>query len=182
MPLQTSAVSLRMKDGTRYRVQLCVEPGSACSREMLKVRIVEAMHHLSSQSRWQRFAAPVSHLSDSQLSYLADLDNKLRVAWCASTVRDGGDLGIGLGRYIALPEDLAVAEFALTVIDEFQGRGVGRELLKHLIESAGQNRIHSLCGYVLPGNRSMLALSRRFGASVEQQDAETIKVIIPVPA
>lgn len=171
-----------MKDGTPYHVQLCVESGTEHSSEMLKGRIAEAMQRLSGRSRWQRFAAPVTRLSEQQLDYLTALDNRFKVAWCAWVPRDGNELGIGLGRYVALREDLAIAEFALTVVDDYQGQGVGEVLLRRLVRSALENRIRELRGHVLAGNRAMLALSRHFDAHIQQGKAGGMLVTLRLDA
>lgn len=70
-----------------------------------------------------------------------------------------------IARYIRLPGEASVAEFAVTVVDAFQGRGIGRQLMDRLIESARDNAIDTLRGYVLPDNERMLALCRRYGAA-----------------
>ena len=59
-----------------------------------------------------------------------------------------------------------MAEFALTVIDEFQGQGIGRALLTRLIQTARDNGLSTLRGHVLSGNRIMLSLCRSFDAEL----------------
>ncbi|MDJ0738757.1 MAG: GNAT family N-acetyltransferase [Gammaproteobacteria bacterium] len=177
-----TVVECSMRDGTPFRLQLCVEPGTAHSPEFLKGQIADALQRLSAQSRWMRFAAPVNELTDSQLDYLTDLDNHDRVAWCASTLRDDAEIGIGLGRYVVLADPPGLAEFALTVVDAYQGQGVGLALLRTLVESAGDNGIARLRGYVLKGNRRMLALCRHVGGRLTSADASTFVVDIDVPS
>ena len=174
------AISLPMRDGTPYRIQLCVEPGTRHSPEFLRGRIDEAFGRLSSQSRWQRFASPLHRLSASQLDYLTDLDNHDRVAWCASVGRDDQELGIGLARYVRLQDERDVAEFALTVVDEYQGQGVGSQLMRRLIASAHANGLRALRGYVLRGNQRMLAICRRLDADLTSADPSTIVAEIDV--
>ena len=171
---------LNMRDGTPFRVQLCVEPGTAHSPEFLRGHIAEAFTRLSSQSRWQRFAAPVHQLSDWQLDYLTDIDNCDRVAWCASVGQGESETGIGLARYIRLQDEPDVAEFALTVVDAYQGQGVGSQLMQKLVESARANGVRAMRGYVLRGNQRMFSISRRFGAVISTADASTAVVEIDV--
>lgn len=160
-----------MKDGTPYTVQPCVEQGTAHTAEFLKTQIASALDKLSVQSRWQRFASPIARLTDAQLDYLTRLDGKDRVAWCAAVERDGDEHGIGLARYIRLADDPGVAEFAVTVVDEFQAQGIGYALLTKLKETARDNGLTALRGYVLPSNRHMLALCRRLGANISTPDS-----------
>lgn len=178
MSVRNEVFRLSMNDGTAYRIQLCVEPGSTHTSDFLKGRIAEALQRMSSHSRWQRFAAPVTQLSEEQLTYLTDLDNRTRLAWCAAMDRDGSDLGIGLGRYIGLADEPGVAEFAVTVVDEFQGQGVGTALLQRLIASAADNGFRALCGFMMVTNTRMIRLSRRFGAVVEEETPGYVRVVI----
>ena len=164
--MHSKPARLAMKDGTPYSVQPCVEQGTAHTAEFLKTQIASALEKLSVQSRWQRFASPMARLTDAQLDYLTRLDGKDRVAWCATVERDGDEHGIGLARYVRLAHDPGVAEFAVTVVDEYQAQGIGYALMTKLKETARENGLTTLRGYVLPSNRRMLALCRRLGAGL----------------
>lgn len=169
-----------MKNGTPYQIQLCVEPETQHSPECLKRQIANALDCMSSQSRWQRFASPINRLTDKQLDYLTNLDGKDRVAWCASICADDEERGIALARYVKLQDEKNVAEFAITVVDEFQGQCIGYELLQQLLKTARSNGLEILRGYVLSGNKHMLSLSRRFDASFHSEDSSFIIVDILV--
>ncbi len=171
---------LVMKNGTPYEIHLCVEPETEHTPEFLKGQIVNAMRSMSAQSRWLRFASPARKLSDKQLDYLTDLDGKNRMAWCALIREKNQERGIGLSRYVKLAEENNIAEFAVTVVDEFQNQGVGYALLKKLIGSAGDNGIAILRGYIHPGNKRMLSLCRRLSASIRVKGTACIEADIPV--
>lgn len=179
--MQNSAVELTMENGTPYRIQACVEPGTQHTKEFLKSQIACAIEGMSGKSLRQRFASSVNKLSDKQLDYLTSLDGKDKVAWCASIGSNKAERGIGIARYVKLPNEENVAEFAVTVVDEFQRQGIGYELLKKLIELAGNNGIKILRGYVLSGNEHMLSLCRRFGANTYSEDWSFVIADIPVP-
>ena len=157
---------LSMANGTRYIVKPCAEVGA----KNLRAGITDGLKHMSGRSRWLRFASAVVTLSDAQLDYLTDLDGTNRVAWCAAVVVGEHRSGIALARYARLPEESSVAEFAIAVIDEFQGQGVGSVLLDKLLETAAVNDIRSLRGYVLPQNEVMLQMCRHRHAVVRQQE------------
>jgi acetyltransferase len=135
---------------------------------------------MSCQTRQQRFASPMISLSEEHLDYLTNLDGVDRVAWCACIQTDLGERGIGLARYFTLVNKKQVAEFAVTVVDEFQGQGVGTELMKKLVETAKSNSVEILRGFVLPSNRVMLALCRRFDAETVREDASTMRADIRI--
>lgn len=169
-----------MKDGTSYEIGLCVEPETQHTPEFLKVQITNAIDSMSSQSRQFRFASPMKILSDKQLDYLSNLDGIDRLAWCASIRTDNEERGIGLARYVKIEDEKNVAEYALAVVDEFQGQGIGYELLKKLIESAGINGLKILRGFILPSNMHMLSLCRRFDARFHSDDSFYVIADIPV--
>ncbi|MCP3869990.1 MAG: GNAT family N-acetyltransferase [Gammaproteobacteria bacterium] len=168
-----------MKSGAPYEIHSCIEPDLQFTTERWKAETVRGLQSMSAASRWQRFAGPVTELTDKQLDYLTDVDGKDRVAWCA-VVRELSDFrGVGVSRYIRSEEEVTVAEFALAVIDEFQNQGIGQALLWRLMQSAHENGIEVLRGYVLPSNRVMLHLSRNLKADVVAEDA-FVKVDISV--
>ena len=78
--------------------------------------------------------------------------------------RQEGDI-VGVGRLSRSPGDLA-AEFAFVVSDDFQGFGLGSELMRRLIETARTAGLQGMIGYILRGNRSMLGVCRKFGFRV----------------
>lgn len=172
MNKKSSTFKLFMKNGQPYQVQLCIEPETQHTPEYLKCQIANALESMSSESRWQRFASPIRSLSDKQLDYLVSLDGKDKVAWCASIIEtDNVERGIGLARYIKIEDKKKTAEFAITVVDEFQRQGVGSTLLKKLLESAKSNGFKILRGYILPSNNQMLSLAKQFGACFHSGDS-----------
>ena len=168
-----------MKNGAPYEIHPCIEPDLEFTPERWKEETREGLKRMSARSRWHRFAAGVNELSESQLDYLTDVDCKDRVAWCAVIKRDGRYGGIGVSRYVLLQEEDDVAEFAVTVIDEFQEQGVGRALLEQLVRSAWENEVRVLRGYVFRDNGRMLALAKRMGGASSLEEA-FVRIEIPV--
>ncbi|MCG7945574.1 MAG: GNAT family N-acetyltransferase [Candidatus Thiodiazotropha taylori] len=175
-----SAIDFVMKNGIPCRVQLCVEPNTRHTAEFLKKQIEIGFQHMSARSRISRFATAMDHLTEQQLDYLTDLDGKQRVAWCATVTNDGEEQGIGIARYINLPDETDMAEFAITVVDDYQGQGVGYQLLRKLIQSASQNGFKILRGYILMTNTPMLALCNRFESKRSMVDGPFVIVDIIV--
>lgn len=170
-----------LSDGTRFLIRLCRSEGDQCDNDCVKEGINSALQLLSAKTRQLRFAGSVNTLSDSQLDYLANLDNRDRLAWCALEEGDNMNTGAGIARYIRLQNEPDIAEFAITIVDAYQSRGLGVVLLGRLIESARENGIRILRGYVLPGNRGMIHLSKRFDAEIKHEDS-FLRVDIPVGA
>ncbi|MCB1857964.1 MAG: GNAT family N-acetyltransferase [Gammaproteobacteria bacterium] len=172
---------LFMRNGLAYEIHSCLDPDLSFTPERWKQEIRKGLARLSAKSRWQRFASGVNQLSEDQLDYLTDVDGKDRVAWCA-LIRSGDSYqGIGVSRYVRLPGEGACAEFAVTVIDEYQKQGIGRALLERLLESARCNGISTLRGFVFPSNLLMLELCRQLHAHAIPVES-FIQVDIPVPS
>jgi acetyltransferase len=75
---------------------------------------------------------------------------------------DGAEQQIAVARYITLPDE-ETCEFAIVVSDEWQGKGIARQLFRHLIEVARQRRLKVMTGITLRENSRMIDLSRSLG-------------------
>jgi RimJ/RimL family protein N-acetyltransferase len=147
-------------------------------REQLR----RGFEHLTEPSRYRRFLRAVDELSESDLDYFTKVDNENHLAWVAFLRRPGEDeLGIGVGRYIRLADDPDTAEIALTVVDEYQGKGIGRVLLWLLTRSAAARRIRRFTAVVHSSNRPMLALTRGMNATVEAREGGTVRLVAELP-
>lgn len=65
-------------------------------------------------------------------------------------------------RYVSNP-DKQSCEFALTVADEWQQKGIGRQLMQRLMTVARDRGIEIMEGEVLSNNSKMLRLCERLG-------------------
>jgi acetyltransferase len=178
--MQSGQYKATLRDGTRCVIRLCCHNDSGEQQQHLKEGIRSAWCHLSPESRFYRFGYVPRQLSEQQLDYLANLDNHARLAWCAFVEDDTEQTGIGLARYVRIADEPGVAEFAITIVDEYQHQGLGRLLLQQLIESAGEARLKILRGYVHPGNRAMLSLAKQLGGESHTEN-DYVLVDIPVP-
>lgn len=152
-----------LKDGTNVLIRT-VDP---CDKQCIS----EGFDRLSARSRHMRFFSPINKLSDAQLTYLTDVDNVNHVVITASETTGDNLVGIGLARYIRLNKEPDIAEFAISVTDDYQGLGVGSFLLDILIEHAKGNRIRVLRGYVLRSNEAMIKLLESHGAKrIDDED------------
>lgn len=149
----------KLKDGTNVLIRT-VNP---CDEQCIS----DGFDRLSARSRHLRFFSPINKLSDAQLTYLTDVDNVNHVVIAAAEAAGGDPTGIGLARYIRLKQESDIAEFAVSITDDYQGRGVGAILLDLLIEHAKENCIRILRGYVLNSNKPMITL-------LERRDAKRI--------
>ena len=134
-----------------------------------------ALKRLSPTSRYRRFMTGVSHLTEAEVEYLTNVDGVDHAAFGAGfRAVDGSDDGIGVARYIRSTSDPTEADFAVTVIDEYQRLGVATILLDILSSHAVENGIRRLTGEMLAENRAMQALIRGRGGEVVKTDDPSI--------
>jgi len=126
--------------------------------------LVEGLGRMSEQSRFARFGSGISSLSDAELRYLTEVDQVTHVAWGALV----NDVPAGVGRYI-LGED-EVAEIAVTVVDEFQRRGLGRALFDALVASARASGVEALRFSIEPWNRDVVRMFPGVDVILDEQD------------
>ena len=172
-PLRFEEIHTRLRDGTRILVRP-IRPDD-------KSALTAGMRRLSEGSRYRRFMAPIAELSDDQLAHLTEIDYFDHFAWVAVlTARP--DVGIGVGRYVRLADDPQLAEAALTVLDDYQGRGLGTLLLGILAATARMAGIERFRAYVLEANQPMLDLLRALGADAEYDSPGVVRMDVPLRA
>lgn len=147
-----------------------------------KALLADGFARLSERARYLRFLAPADRLTASQLAYLSEVDHHDHVAWGALQ----GERAVGVGRFVRYTDDRSSADLALTVLDEFQGRGVGRLLIEVLGVSARARGIAHFHFDVLAENAPMLGLLASMGA-VPADSNEIVHLVldvarIPAPA
>lgn len=116
---------------------------------------------LSAHSAYTRFHTLYAELSPAQLEYFTHVDHRNHEA--VGAVLPGTDEGLGIARYVRDPDDPTHAEVAITVVDAWQGRGLGSGLLAALAGRAREEGITCFTADVLSENRPMLELMRRAG-------------------
>jgi acetyltransferase len=93
-----------------------------------------------------------------------------------AVIGDGADETIiGVARYAA-DEDGKDCEFAVSVADPWQSRGIGSTLTKLLFEYAAHEGFRTIYGTVLASNHRMLDLAEWLGLSVETPVAGQVTV------
>ena len=127
---------------------------------------------LSDESRRKRFLGPKPKLSARELTYLTDVDHVNHTALVA--VDATGTL-IGEARYATSQPGDRTADFAVTVADEWQGRGVGGRLAARLIEAARANGLTRLTAITLWENGAAIALLHRLGFLRTGYDGDAIE-------
>jgi GNAT superfamily N-acetyltransferase len=161
-------------DGTRVTLRF-IRPEDA---EELR----RSFARLSPRSRYQRFLGGVPELTEGMLAYLTQIDAVNHVAIVATT--DSLDLksevGLGVARFVRLDGEPEVAEAAVTVIDDMQGRGVGRLLLTALAGQALARGVRAFRGEVLAENTRICRLLAEVGATTRAAEGQTLVFDVPL--
>jgi len=98
--------------------------------------LADGFARLSARSRQMRFLGPKKMLSAAELRYLTEVDHHDHEAIGVLSPADGR--GVGVARYIRDADDPRAAEIAVTIADDWQGRGLGAELLARLSDRAAR--------------------------------------------
>ncbi|HXJ25787.1 MAG TPA: GNAT family N-acetyltransferase [Streptosporangiaceae bacterium] len=140
--------------------------------------LADGFARLSARSRQLRFLGPKKQLTPAELRYLTEIDHHDHEALGAVDPASG--LGVGVARYVRSFEDAQAAEIAVTVVDEWQRRGLGTELLAQLAQRARAEGIRRFTALVGADNVAMTALVRTTGAALVRREAATLVYEIPL--
>jgi acetyltransferase len=120
---------------------------------------------LSPQSRYQRFMHHLREPGDALIRNLVNVDRHRTMALVATVGEGDAERIIAVARYAA--DDERTCEFAVTVADEWQCRGIATRLVPLLFEHAAREGFEVIYGLVLADNQRMIELSRNLGLAVD---------------
>jgi len=162
-----------LRDGSHVRVR----QGHRYDKELL----LRGFERLSPESRYRRFLAPMPELTEAMVHYLTEVDHHDHEAIIALDEETGE--GIGVVRYVRSTERPDVAEVAVTVIDDWQRRGLGTLLLEVVSARAREERITTFTALMLASNQEMMEVLNSLGpVRIVDRDAGTVEIEMPIPA
>src|SRR4029453_18786190 len=123
-------------------------------------------HDLRAASRYDRFLGPMRTLPPSLLTHLTHVDYSDHLALVAEVFADGRETVIAEARYARGPDKTA-AEFAVSVADAWQGKGLARLLLGKIGRHAARTGVTRFRGETLPSKQRLLRLARKSGFTVQ---------------
>lgn len=152
-------------------------------RETDKHLLADGFQRLSPEARFQRFFAPVVKLSESDLTYLTEVDHHHHEALVAIDPDEG--YLIGVARYIrTLPYREREAEVAIVVSDEWRGKGLGKALLSRLAIRAREEGVTHFLAVILADNSNATDLFENFAPKkthVRRGEPGQVEVRIDLP-
>lgn len=161
-------LTIAFQDGTPVRLR-SVRPG-----DLEHVR--RGYREMSRTSRHMRFFVVGEEMALEQARYFTHVDQVNHVALCA--VAPDESRGYGIARFIRDLNDPSTAEFAIAVVDDMQGRGLGTLLLAALYLRAKASGVRTLRGDYMATNPVMGHWLPELGATVwpsEDPNAFTIQ-------
>ncbi len=121
------------------------------------------VENLSPESKYFRFMQSMDKLTPLMLARFTQIDYDREMALVAVINEHTPDARIlGVARYVSNP-DRQSCEFALTVADAWQKKGIGRQLMQRLMTVARDRGIEIMEGEVLSQNSKMLRLCENLG-------------------
>jgi len=164
---------VELRDGSEVVIRP-IEPSDA---ELL----LAGFQELSPESRYKRFFTPLATLDARWLTYLTSVDHHDHEALVAESAGDGEPVGVA--RFVRLRDQPTAAEVAVTVVDEWQGRGAASALLVLLsrrARSEGITRFHATC---LAENHAVIELFRAFSTERrEKAEGNIVEIDLDLPA
>lgn len=130
-----------------------------------------AFGELSPRSRRLRFLGELKDLGPSMLHRLVDeVDREHHIALVLVALPpDGPERPVAVGRLVQSTADPATADFAVTVADDWQGRGIGG-LLAAAVVRERPAEVTRLVTAVATDNKASLAMLRRLGRTSVRLD------------
>lgn len=159
------AESVLLRDGTQVNIRP-IRPDDA-------PRLQALFNRLSRQSIYYRFLGFRKVLPDQEAKRLAELDYQENMALVATKKQNGCEDIIGVARYaVGCPDWPDVADAAVVVEDQYQGRGLGTQLLKRLTSYAQAHGIRAFIATVHNDNNQIKRFIQQSGLPVERRAIE----------
>jgi GNAT superfamily N-acetyltransferase len=139
--------------------------------------LLTAVARTSAKSLRRRFFVPKKNLTDRETAFFLNVDFINHVALVAVIEEGGRTVIAGGGRYIVVKP--GEAEIAFAVIDDYQGRGIGSLLMRHVVAIARAACVERLVAEILAENLPMLRVFEQSSLAMStKRDAELLYVTL----
>ncbi|MBV8104549.1 MAG: GNAT family N-acetyltransferase [Hyphomicrobiales bacterium] len=131
-----------------------------------------ALARASPESLYHRFFSVKHEFSEKEAHYFLDIDFVKHVALVALADEDGRPTIVGGARYIVVQPGQAEASFG--VIDDYQAKGIGSALMRHLAAIGREAGLREFFAEVLSENVPMLKVFERSGLAMSTKREGTV--------
>jgi len=162
--------SWKMKDGTSVTIRP-IRPED-------EPLLVKFHRSLSEQSVYMRYfhmialSQRIAHERLTRICYL-DYDRELALVAELDEEKSGAQEILGVGR-LARVHGTDEAQFAVLVADPYQGKGLGTELVRRLLEVGRKEKVQRITAEILPDNFAMQKVCERLGFRLEHLPEEGV--------
>lgn len=159
--------TITLRDGSRVRIRRLNRADVALEHDFIA--------RLSFESNYLRFFGAVKP-SAGLTRQLTHLDYGRDMAFVALTRENGQEREVGVSRYSMAPDGKS-CECAITISDDWQGRGLAVILMRLLTDVARRRGIPSMVAIQLRGNTRMRELAGYLGFKVERNPDDPATVV-----
>ncbi|CAD7781955.1 MAG: hypothetical protein KIIPBIDF_01556 [Candidatus Methanoperedenaceae archaeon GB50] len=154
---------------TKTGLEIFLRPVKLTDEPLLK----EFFYSLSDKSLYYRFMSQRKDMPHERLQEFVVIDYTKEMVILAVIKQKGKEKILGVGQYTIDPTT-HTAEVALVVRDDYQNRGIGREILSYLTYLAKKQGLLGFTAEVLPENTPMLRLFEKMGFEIEKRVTEEV--------
>ena len=156
---------------TQYIFQTKLSDGSAVTLrpicpedEPLVADFHKTLSEETVQYRYFAYVKLESRIAHSRLLRMCFIDYDCEMAIVAERklIETGEGQILGVGRLIK-SHAANEAEFAIVISDQWQGKGIGTQLMSRLLDIGRQEKIDRILGYILPDNIAMRRVCQKLG-------------------
>lgn len=175
-----------MQTGPAFREEHVLRDGTRVVLRHILPSDAQELHRgflaLSPESRYRRFFGAVTDLDEHMLRYLTEVDGKNHVAIIAlvESLDLKTERGIGVLRFVRIREEPKAAEFAITVVDDMQNKGLGTLLTQAAMRAARERGITHFRGEVLAENLPMVHALTEVGAEPTSSEDGVLTFDMPI--
>jgi len=156
---------------TRSGVQFQIRPAT----EFDEVQLGRFFDRVSEEDRRFRFLAASQHVGHQQLAPLVQVDHFLSESFLAFEMKTGTLVATG---QLVCDDALDTAEVAVSVIQDFRGRGVGWTMLDLLAREAEKRGVRRVIAIEDRANHAAIDLEREKGFVPEPFDGDPTLIVL----
>ncbi|MGA1866349.1 MAG: GNAT family N-acetyltransferase [Thermoplasmatota archaeon] len=154
---------------TNRGLPLVLRPVRISDEPLLK----DFFYSLSDVSIYRRFISVRKHIPHERLQEFVIIDHSRERVILATNGSSEKEVVYGIGQY-GIDERSHSAEVAVVVLDEFQGQGIGTEILEYLTILAKRQGLLGFTAEVLMENKPMLRLFEKMGFHMQKRTSEGV--------
>lgn len=155
----------RLKDGSEIKLR----PVKISDEPLLK----DFFYSLSANSMYRRFLSARLDMPHERLQDFVVVDYTRRMVILAVIEEGRKEKVVGVGEY-SINEGSHTAEIAVAVLDAYQNKGIGTELVRYLTHLARKQGLLGFTAEVLQENKPMLHIFKKMGFDIQSSQEDGV--------